>query len=37
VQLINPTKADANGRRLIGFDTRSVPVAGNDDLIIYSK
>ena len=37
VQLINPTKADANGRRLIGFDTRSVPVVGNDDLIIYSK
>ena len=37
VQLINPTKADANGRRLIGFDTRSVPVVGNDDLIIYTK
>jgi hypothetical protein len=37
VQLLNPTKADANGRRLIGFDTRSVPVVGNDDLIIYSK
>lgn len=36
-QLLNPSKADANGRRLIGFDLRSVPVAGNDDLIIYCK
>ena len=36
-QLINPNKAEANGRRLIGFDLRSVPVAGNDDLIIYCK
>jgi len=36
-QLINPSKTDANGRRLIGFDLRSVPVAGNDDLIIYCK
>jgi len=36
-QLINPSKAEANGRRLIGFDVRSVPVAGNDDLIIYCK
>lgn len=37
VQLINPSKQDVNGRRLIGFDLRSVPSAGNDDLIIYSK
>lgn len=37
VQLINPSKADVNGRRLVGFDVRSVPAAGNDDLIIYSK
>lgn len=36
-QLINPSKQDVNGRRLIGFDLRSVPSAGNDDLIIYSK
>ena len=36
-QLINPTKAELNGRRLIGYDVRSVPVAGNDDLVIYSK
>lgn len=37
VQLINPSKQEVNGRRLIGFDVRSVPVAGNDDLIIYTK
>lgn len=36
-QFINPKKTDANGRRLIGFDVRSVPVAGNDDLTIYCK
>lgn len=36
-QLINPSKQEINGRRLIGFDVRSVPVAGNDDLIIYTK
>jgi hypothetical protein len=36
-QLINPSKQDANGRRLIGYDLRSVPSAGNDDLIIYCK
>jgi hypothetical protein len=37
VQLLNPSKIDANGRRLIGFDMRSVPAVGNDDLIIYCK
>jgi hypothetical protein len=36
-QLINPSKQELNGRRMIGFDVRSVPVAGNDDLIIYTK
>lgn len=36
-QLINPKKEDANGRRLIGFDLRSVPSSGNDDIIIYAK
>lgn len=36
-QLINPSKQEVNGRRLIGYDLRSVPVAGNDDLIIYTK
>jgi hypothetical protein len=36
-QLINPSKQEINGRRLIGFDVRSVPAVGNDDLIIYTK
>ena len=37
VQFYNPKKDEKNGRRLIGLDMRSVPVAGNDDLIIYCK
>jgi len=37
VQLINPTQQEINGRRLIGFELRSVPVVGNDDLIIYTR
>lgn len=36
-QLINPSKQEINGRRLVGFDLRLVPVSGNDDIIIYSK
>lgn len=36
-QLINPKKSEANGRRLIGYDLRSVPSSGNDDIIIYCK
>lgn len=36
-QLIAPKKSEANGRRLIGYDLVSVPSAGNDDLIIYTK
>ena len=34
VQLINPSKADFNGKRLIGFDLRLVPSSGNDELRI---
>ena len=34
VQLINPTKEDINGRRLIGFDMRVMPSAGNDEIKI---
>lgn len=34
VQLINPTKQELNGSRLIGYDLRLVPVAGNDELRI---
>jgi len=37
VQLLNPKKTEINGRRLCGYDFRSVPSAGNDDLIIWSK
>jgi hypothetical protein len=37
VQLINPKKVELNGRRLIGFDLRAVPVAGNDDIVIWCK
>lgn len=34
VQLINPKKEDVNGMRLIGFDLRVLPVAGNDEIRI---
>lgn len=37
VQLLNPKKTDVNGRRLISYDLRSVPSAGNDDLTIWTK
>lgn len=37
VQFINPTKEEVNGRRLIGADLRSVPLVGNDDVLIYCK
>lgn len=36
VQLISPSKQDVNGRRLIGYDLRAVPSAGNDDLRIVA-
>jgi hypothetical protein len=31
VQVINPTKVDVKGKRLIGFDGRCVPTSGNDE------
>lgn len=34
VQLINPKKEELNGMRLIGFDLRALPVAGNDEVRI---
>lgn len=37
VQLVNPSKQDFNGRRLIGFDARFVPVSGNDELVLVFK
>jgi hypothetical protein len=36
VQLINPKKEELNGLRLIGFDLRVLPVAGNDEIRIIS-
>lgn len=36
VQLINPKKEEFNGMRLIGFDMRVLPNAGNDELRIVS-
>lgn len=37
MQLINPTKVDTNGRRLIGFEARFVPSTGNDELRIVTS
>jgi hypothetical protein len=36
VQLINPKKEELNGMRLISFDMRVLPVAGNDEIRIVS-
>lgn len=36
MQLTNPKKEDFNGMRLIGFDLRALPVAGNDEVRIVS-
>ena len=36
VQLINPTKEEVNGRRMIGFDMRVLPSAGNDEIKIVA-
>lgn len=34
VQLINPRKAELSGKRLVGFDGRVTPSAGNDEMRI---
>jgi hypothetical protein len=36
VQLINPSKQELNGSRLIGYDLRLLPLVGNDELRIAS-
>jgi hypothetical protein len=36
VQLINPSKQELNGSRLIGYDLRIVPNTGNDELRIVT-
>lgn len=37
VQLFNPRKEDLDGRRMIGYDLRAVPVSGNDELRICAR
>jgi hypothetical protein len=37
VQLINPAKAELNGRRLLGYQMRVTPDAGNDELRIVTQ
>ena len=36
VQLINPTQEEKSGRRLVGYDLRVIPSAGNDELKIVA-
>ena len=36
VQMISPRKSELNGKRLIGFDLRLMPSAGNDELKLIS-
>jgi hypothetical protein len=37
VQFLNPKPVDKNGKRLIGFDLRFVPVNGNDEWLIVTQ
>lgn len=37
VQLLNPSKADRNGVRTVGFDLRLLPVVGNDELLLATS
>ena len=37
VQRINPTKADANGKRLVAFDLRLIPISGNDEIRVVTS
>ncbi len=36
-QLTNPRKSELNGKRLVGFDLRLVPVNGNDEWLIVAQ
>lgn len=36
-QLTNPRKSELNGKRLIGYDVRLVPVNGNDEWLIVTQ
>jgi hypothetical protein len=37
VQLTNPQKAESNGKRLVSFDLRAIPSAGNDELRVVTS
>jgi len=37
VQLTNPSKAEVNGKRLISFDLRVLPVSGNDEVRLVTS
>jgi hypothetical protein len=37
VQLFNPSKADVNGKRMIGFDMAITPSAGNDEIRVVTS
>ena len=37
VQRLSPSKAEANGKRLVGFDLRAVPVSGDDEIRIVTS
>lgn len=37
VQLVNPSKAESNGKRLVSFDLRCLPTAGNDELRLVTS
>jgi hypothetical protein len=37
VQRINPSKGEANGKRMVGFDLRMVPVIGNDEIRVVTS
>ena len=37
VQMTNPTKAEVNGKRLVSFDLRVLPVNGNDEVRLVTS
>lgn len=37
VQLTNPTLTDVNGKRMVGFDLRCLPVSGNDEIRVVTS
>jgi hypothetical protein len=37
VQMTNPTKAEVNGKRLVSFDLRVLPVSGNDEVRLVTS